>query len=918
MSKRIDPHRLAARMSLRAPLEASLTLLARLADTMNLGRALDIDAARAVVSHECGATFEDFERAFPSLTFDIATGVGKTRLMGAFVAWLYLSGRSANFFVLAPNSTIYKKLVEDFTPGTRKYVFKGISEFVTSPPVLVTADDYQDGRGTRRQQRLVGGVDDECHINVFNIQRINQKVEGGRDLRIRRLKEYIGESYFDYLQGLPDLVLLMDESHRYRAEAGFATLNELRPMLGLELTATPFVQKGDTKAPFKNVVYSFPLREAMAAGYVKEPACTQRPNLDFDQLTPEQKDDMKLADGMRLHAEARTNLLLYARETGQHVVKPFVLVVARDTTHATQLKERMESVEFFDGYYKGKVIVITSTLKGEEKEENVERLVRVEDPAEATEVVIHVHMLKEGWDVTNLYTIIPLNAAYSHQLVEQSIGRGLRLPYGKRTGDPRADNLTIVAHDHYARIIEDSRKPGSIFIGTRVLPPDGAPTPTQPVEAPSTVEHILGLVGAVMGTGARQVPLDLLPPEAPRVLAVPASMTAEQGRSVAAKVIAVLQGGGRPGSALGSSTYTSEAGRAAVVAKVATLLREEGQALVAADTAAIEALADQVIEVARDFTIDVPRITTIPSDDASFVIDPFPLDVTGMDWLPIDQRLVVEQIRTGERYVVDPGEDLAPEQRIEDYIVRAVTDSDEIPYDDHADLLYDLAGQAILHFRRYLSSEDDVKNVVLGHQLQLGKLLRMQMLAHGREVATSYETRVALGSIGLGHVHAALPEGDTVRDYREPVEPRSAIRRAVFQGFRKNLAPYAKFDSEGERRLAVVLERDSSVLRWIKPGPGVFPVELKSGARYNPDFVAATADATYVVEIKAESEMTNPEVLAKADAAAVWCAAATKHGPDGRPWRFALVPDHAPGLNWTLEGLWRQHPYVARRPRTEG
>ena len=58
------------------------------------------------------------------------------------------------------------------------------------------------------------------HVNIFNISKINSEVHGGQSPRIKRLSEYIGQSYFDYLAGLQDLVLMMDESHRYRATAG--------------------------------------------------------------------------------------------------------------------------------------------------------------------------------------------------------------------------------------------------------------------------------------------------------------------------------------------------------------------------------------------------------------------------------------------------------------------------------------------------------------------------------------------------------------------------------------------------------------------------------------------------------------------------------------------------------------------------
>ena len=76
-------------------------------------------------------------------------------------------------------------------------------------------------------------------------------MRGGKSPRIKRLSEYIGESYFAYLAGLPDLVLIMDESHRYRASAGVRAINELKPILGLELTATPMVEGPKGAVPFK-------------------------------------------------------------------------------------------------------------------------------------------------------------------------------------------------------------------------------------------------------------------------------------------------------------------------------------------------------------------------------------------------------------------------------------------------------------------------------------------------------------------------------------------------------------------------------------------------------------------------------------------------------------------------------------------
>ncbi|MBQ6827898.1 MAG: DEAD/DEAH box helicase family protein [Thermoguttaceae bacterium] len=244
---------------------------------------------------------ESFERAFPSLCFALATGVGKTRLMGAFIAFLYQAGISRHFFVIAPNLTVYEKLSADFKPGTPKYVFRGIGEFGAENPVLVTGDNYGDGRGAK--ERL---FNDACFINVFNISKINgDKNSQTKIPRFKRLSEYIGQSYSEYLAGLNDLVVLMDESHHYRASAGVQAIEELRPLLGLELTATPQVEKGSKSIPFKNVVYEYPLATAIEDGFVKEPAVATRENFDPSAYSPQELEKIKLEDGVRVHENVK-------------------------------------------------------------------------------------------------------------------------------------------------------------------------------------------------------------------------------------------------------------------------------------------------------------------------------------------------------------------------------------------------------------------------------------------------------------------------------------------------------------------------------------------------------------------------------------------------------------------------------------
>jgi type III restriction enzyme len=289
-------------------------------------------------------------------------------------------------------------------------------------------------------------------------------------------------------------VLLMDESHRYRASAGVRAINELQPTLGLELTATPFVETGRGTVPFKNVVLDYPLGRAMADGFVKEPAVVTRRDFNPAGMQPEQIERLKLEDGVRLHESVKVQLETYARESGNPIVKPFVLVIARDTTHAGQLLQLIESESFFEGRYAGKAIQVDSSRTGAEEDQMAERLLRVEHTEEPTEIVIHVNMLKEGWDVTNLYTIVPLRAANARILIEQSIGRGLRLPYGRRVGVTAVDRLNIVAHDRFQEIIDEANRPDSaIRLQQVILDGDSLGEKTRTVVSQSTLATRLGL-----------------------------------------------------------------------------------------------------------------------------------------------------------------------------------------------------------------------------------------------------------------------------------------------------------------------------------------------------------------------------------------------------------------------------------------
>jgi type III restriction enzyme len=446
------------RLSLRKPLQEALDILTQLAAELELSKEVDLKTELEKVQ-ALYPTCSDFEREFPSICFSIATGVGKTRLMGACIAYLYLEKGIKNFFVLAPNLTIYNKLIEDFGNSSNpKYVFNGIADFVHNKPVIITGDNYNQVSSLFSET--------EIRINIFNVSKFAREtkpvIEGGRNMapRIKRLSEYLGQSYWEYLSGLNDLVILMDEAHRYHADKSKVAINELQPILGIELTATPIDEKSNQ---FRNVVYEYSLAQALTDGlYVKNPTIAKRRDFSPNGRSIEEIEKIKLEDAVSIHEDTKQELKLYALNTGKRLVKPFILVVCRDTTHAKSVYDLVSSHDFYEGAFANKVLQIDSTTRNEELIE--QQFISLEHEDNEIEIVIHVNMLKEGWDVTNLYTIVPLRAANASILVEQTIGRGLRLPFsGERTGNVKVDKLTVVAHDNFDTVIAAAQDPNSIL-----------------------------------------------------------------------------------------------------------------------------------------------------------------------------------------------------------------------------------------------------------------------------------------------------------------------------------------------------------------------------------------------------------------------------------------------------------------------
>lgn len=891
------------RLSLRPPQAQSLEKLARAIEAVpGLLKHEDRDVAAALATLKAEfPTLEDFEREFPSLCFALATGVGKTRLMGAFIAYLHLEHGINNFFVLAPNLTIYNKLIADFTRNTPKYVFKGIAEFAQQPPLIITGDNY-DQTGAVVQDQPAGFAHD-VRINIFNISKINSEVRGGKEPRIKRMREVLGDSYFNHLANLPDLVLLMDESHRYRASAGVRAINELNPLFGLEVTATPFVETSRGPVPFKNVVMDYPLARAMEDGFVKEPAAVTQRGFDPKAHSAEDLEKIKLEDGIRLHESTKVELLTYARENGVKVVKPFMLVIARDTTHASQLKALIESSAFYEGRYADKVIQVDSgSRSAAEEEEMIAKLLAVESVDEPTEVVIHVNMLKEGWDVTNLYTIVPLRAANARTLIEQSIGRGLRLPYGKRTGVPAVDRLNIVAHDKFQEIIDEANRGDSpIRLQRFELDPPSADDQKASVQVSSGVMTRLGLANTpavVVNTSSTTSTSTTSGASATTPVNTPAPVfTTERERQAAQVVMEVISKYEVKRDLVPTSNaLLTPAVQSAIVAEVTERLKPtQGNLLANADDAQpaldVSAVVAKTTEIVVQQTIDIPRIAVVPKGEVTSGFRPFKLGMLP-NFQPGQREIVGQELRTNDQFTMSRETGIR-EQRFEDYIVKKLIDFDDVDYFTQAELLYDLAGQAVAHYQAQNYSDNELHEVLDTYGAELARLIHAEMMKHFWEEATDYEVQVSRGFTELKPCNYTVVAGQTPQNYRDTVTELSKIKQMLFGGFLRCLYPLQKFDSDTERRFSVILERDA--LKWFKPAKGQFQIYYKLGSdqpEYIPDFVAETDSMIFMVETKKRDDLTSEEVKAKAAAAAKWCTHASNHAATvgGKQWRYLLVP----------------------------
>lgn len=892
------------RLSLREPLVDALRVLARLTDKLTLKKysynkecnikyneeieyKLYLDNQLRLAKEVCPFC-KDFERYFPSFAFSIATGIGKTRLMAACIAYLYLEKGIRHFFIIAPNLTLYEKLIKDFgDPSYEKYVFKGLSEFVHNTPVVITGDNYEKTRAFFS--------DKEIQINIFNISKFNtdSKENAKKGIpKMRRLSEYIGQSYFEYLSQLEDLVILMDEAHRYHADASKNAINELRPILGLEMTATPIDEKNRA---FKNIVYEYNLAQALDDGkYVKIPTVAKRKNFDKKNMSDEELDALKIGDAISIHERTKINIELYAKNNNLPIVKPFILVVCRDIEHAKRTKVLIED-EMYNGKYRGKVLQIDSSTK---KNEEIERLfISLENIDNEIEIVIHVNMLKEGWDVNNLYTIVPLRVANAPVLVEQSIGRGLRLPYGgRRTENPDIDKLTVIAHDNFESVIKKAEDKNSVFSRYKYAEIDDEDFNHEQAKVIS-VQTIFDvkqeeLISTARACVEKQEAMHMSDAIRAVFSVIPKANTQVKNKKELA----------RPEI---KEYIRRQAVKAIQLSakKVNPLFAEE---LATEYIKSVDAVIDMAVEKFIDNIIEIPRMT-IQKEIYRAEYKWFDLDVSfGFDLPTLADEIIRVNIGAGVKSV--EAFQIYTERKFDkplNVIVESLTEYDDIDYDENSELLYHLASQAIDAIFVNLDIKDDLPKVVFKFKRAIAANIYNQMQRHFVITSTGYVKPQILPFVGIIEQNIKEIEGYGRIDYRNIVSPMH-LRKFIFTGYLKSYYTEYKFDSKTEHDFSFVLENDSRVLRWLRPAKEQFNIYWANGSRrYEPDFIVETSEMIYMIETKAVNELIAEEVQMKKNAAEEFCRYASEFTIEngGKPWRYILLPHNEVDRTFSFEYL---------------
>lgn len=853
--------RISYAMSLRGPQKEALSYLDAISTHCDYQR--DSTAAvEAAATEHCEKQRPikvDAKFDFPSFCFAMATGIGKTRLMGASIYYLYKTKGYRHFFILAPGSTIYDKLRKESNPTHPKYIFKGLEAEMGSPKVY-DGENYDTYPVHYEQTALTFEKSSEIELFIFNIGKIfNSKTD--TQFNFHKFQETLGMSFSAVLASFNDLVICMDEAHRYYAPASMKAINFLKPVLGLEYTATP--------KSTSNVIYSYDLARGAVEGYLKTPVVMGRSNMAG--YSAADIEEMKIRDGLTQHEHRKAVLRQYCDDHDLPYVKPIVLIACKDTNHAKDIRSLIDSDGFLNGRYKGKVIEIHSNMKGEETEENVRLLLSIEKAENPIEIVLHVYKLKEGWDVNNLFTIIPLNAAKSDILAMQTIGRGLRLPFGFITGDEDIDTLDIVAHEHYRELVDEIKN--SDIFRYRDLDRTGVePTDTVDVSSPVDDAQLSLFDQLVTDTGTLTF-READNPQTQQNLYDAYLRTFGPGRQRQTSEaddnqISLFDLPAQDGSSAGDQTPAIPEPAPTPAGDKKPMSKEE------------------FVQKFREYSgraISVPKILVQTTSEVKF--NRFQVRRTIQDFEVAMAKIERFDAVNQQFLAAVDAQILEVEDAMNTLACMLLDSIPELSYDD-ADFIIDVADQYLAQIE---GDEEDKRKIVRRYATLIVSDIRAQIFEHVERKTQDIHT-VQKDLILFRRFVKNIRKDGGVR-FDRPFTDKANIRKYLFTGYKKGYYTENGFDSDTERLFSIILEEDPEVIRWIKPPLNQLGLFWQAGQQYNLDFLVETATHKYMVEVKAANEVTAQDVVAKAREGIRWCRFASTADPDHKPWVYRLITD---------------------------
>ncbi|MFD9133656.1 DEAD/DEAH box helicase family protein [Streptomyces bottropensis] len=795
---------------------------------------------------------------------DSATGVGKTYVMAGLME--YLAGAAnpvRNFLLLAPGRTIRDKSILNFTPGNPK----SLRRMLRSDPYVITADNF-NAQSTRI------AIDDPTvtKLYIFTVQALTSATGEGRTTHVPL--ENLGMSFFDHLARLEDLVILADEHHCYRGPAFSRTIRDLKPELVVGMTATP------VRADESLVAFRYPLAAAIADKLVKTPVMVARRDDRSDVET-------KLLDGVNLLRYKGQAVDAHCDENDLRRVNPVMLVIAQSIEEAEEFQAVLDSGSFDGGTWVGKTLLIHSKLTGDAKEQALADLQAVEDPDSPVRIIISVGMLKEGWDVKNVYVIASMRASVSEVMTEQTLGRGMRLPFGRYADVEILDTLEVLAHEKYSELLEKRKVLNEAFIDYATYAEVRRLADGSSVVRQKTVEsdvEVIGLPGGGRPQGGGTSQND-------------APTTGQRLTSGVTTGAPAPTASDMPG-VVDVETRTREAAEAAK--KTSTVVRYDPlpdrepiliPKLISVPQVVTVSLNDIVDygpfeRLGRTLTADISdelkrtkivashdgRKATVTTETATDkIISALPLEIPLSD----TRKALILRVMS-IKGVPNRALELGAAGRIVDHLIEAMGEKAA----DHLSAFVDRCGQ-----RLATEVAKTLRDVSQAAQVNYDDDVQLVALTKTRETR---KRQVA------GHADGSFDKA------------------IAFNGWSKNLYSHAWFDTAPEFKAANAIDSSNSVVVWARLHINDVPIKWTSeGREYNPDFVVIEeVDGQrigWLVETKADKDMTSVEVIAKRRAAQRWANTANSSPDVDITWNYLLVGEqdveHAQGSWEFLKGF---------------